>query len=286
MGDGDLKKTLENLKKIERRQSEWLTDLKKRNEIAPEIEEANEDIKRDIEALASPNAPIISQLYLVQKSSSALGIWDEYLGSIADTDYEVIRTTGSASAGTISAEIFDIAGKISVISSSSTQHWAQDYRNKYIETQERRNRVEDVRAKIEVLSSDLAIEFDEAVRTYRSAKAGVRPYKDAGNTMRNVLNHTKGELFNKTGDRRSLSKTVKWEVIADKLAIGGLGSTQREFLFDTVSGIDSDWGRLLILLTNVTKNLEVTTETGLETIFTNWIDLLYRVFILIDPENY
>lgn len=270
------KKQQEILKLLE----EWLDRVKTASQIAPVVKRAYEQKVWQTKAIESmPEAATeISHDDFFTYVSDELDYWRTYLPSMPEYNEQHLYTGGTISLMSTSST-YQFVARTADLDDPETQAWAQTYKAEYIDMQRKQARIEAVRRMLARLGTERVNEFDDAVRTCEYASTGWSDKRSAGIALRNILEHFKGDLFEKA-IKRPTEQKLKWEDMASRLARGGQGGQACRALLKA----EQEWKSLHVRLTDVAKNLKAGALTDLGVIFTEWVDHLYAVLSLIDPE--
>lgn len=274
----ELKKTRGETEKHVKR---WLDRLETANQVAPIVRQAYELITWESKAIDSmpeaaseiPHDDLLSHAYTERD------LWCKSLPTMPVHNYPSLNTSGTASLASAST-IYQFAILAGDLSDPSVQAWSQTYTAEYEEIQQTQMRVGAVGKLLGRLNPDRAIEFNEAVTTYQGLDTGLSDRVGVGIKLRNVLEHYKGDLFERTINRPSEQK-ITWVNMAARLTVGSGDGPESQMLLHA----EKQWTSLHRRLTDVAKNLRSGAATNLRTIFTEWLDHLYTVLSLIDPAH-
>jgi len=154
-------------------------------------------------------------------------------------------------------------------------NWASTYRPKVEALQSQVANIAFVSEKLESLSPKCAGEFRESVSEHRKFMAGTATASGAGILLRNVVEHTKGELIALSQKRGKRGNPPKWQEMAallgrDQMAIERLAT--QETAYDKLHGKLSD----------IAKNRIEPAIEEWESIFSQYSGFLYAVLALAE----
>jgi hypothetical protein len=122
-----------------------------------------------------------------------------------------------------------------------------------------------------LLKPAVAQEFELAENMYQGAIGGWQDQTAAAIAMRNVLDHYKGELFERAINRPREQK-ILWSVMADRLTPTSLGSLGHQQLRSE----EKTWNNLQESLSKLAKN-QPYRDKSLETVHTELLDHLHTI---------
>lgn len=153
--------------------------------------------------------------------------------------------------------------------------WLSDEIEAYEVSLSRHNKIKEVGRRLALIKSNIAEEYTTSEQAYLSTKQGLGLRSTAGITMRNVLEHTKGELFGRVQKKKG---RVTWQEMTSKLSISIEGSLE----YRTLLNLEYDWDSLHQDLTNLAKNLPLSVNVTLDVLWIRYIELLYSLSGLIN----
>lgn len=257
----------------------WLTNYRTAAEIAPFIQQAYEISKWAFEATC--NAPTevtreVSYHNLAPLYQRELEYVKDALTPINQYEPQLIVSTLAGTTAS-SIETYSFAKSFEKSDNPMVVSWSKQCTPHYERIQESAKRDEEVRDLLHNLNPERADEFDQAEKEYRLALGGSAPPEAAGSTMRNVLDHCKGDLLARA-TKRKLHKRHHWPTIADKLSKGPKDGLHYCNLLEQ----GKKWPDLYDRLSHVTKDFP--SATDLKAIHTEFIDYLYVVLIAITTD--
>ena len=260
---------------------DWLERAKDVHQAVPFIQDAYDQTKWQYDVLAS----------LPTEARDQIG--DFYLGKLNDSyKYMVdnlpalpplqMSNVASLSAVTTadSTGTFQIITRVSSFESVQTHDWAVAKASEFRELQGRQNRINSIMSQLSVLDADRAQEFEKSVEAYKRAVSSTTDLTDAAIKIRNVLEHVKGELFEKA-IRRPKEQKIRWPDMAARLAKGGDAGIECRNLKNEENTHKSLHDRL----SRIAKNLDKITPEDLNNIFTEFVNHLFTVLNLIDRSH-
>lgn len=161
--------------------------------------------------------------------------------------------------------------------SPSVSEWAVAHQKSYQVLQEKQERVTATKQLLGSLSLKVANEFGEATESVKYATTTTGDIQGAAIKLRNVLEHLRGELFERAIQRPREQK-IKWTEMAERLAKGGSSGIECKRLLSE----ENKYKSLHSDLTNVAKNLKVITKGNLENLNTEVVDHVYTIITLIN----
>jgi hypothetical protein len=180
-----------------------------------------------------------------------------------------------ATAATTSNMIFQIIDDARHNQEQQIHEWGERHSTQYIQLQERLGREKEVRKYLLKIKGELATEFDKAISAYRREMAGIESKSEFGITMRNVLEHYKGEIMNQARQQPKEQK-IEWHIMAERLVKNIMDSRQR-FIEQ-----GERWKNLHERLTKLAKGLIKFDQHDLESIFTESLEHMYIVLSLVN----
>lgn len=278
-------KLIDLLELKSKRMDDFLTGVKKVNELVPFVKHAKEETSWSLDVLKNIPSQANGELdeeKLKTTFVQDLNIWMKKLPDLrVNTEY--LKNSGSGASGTTSqmvySEILKIDSATRAIQTPDIHNWTQLYVKQYNLMQGRQNKKDEVKSLLSKLNESLPNEFLDAQSMFEKADLCVVHPKEAANSMRNVINHFKGYLLEKARNHpgENIPRGQKWKFITDKLATGGVGSSEHTLLLAK----DADQRRISLDLTNITKNMVENPLPLLQTVHTQWLDHLYTTLKLI-----
>ena len=261
---------------------DWLDNLETAKLAAPIIKQAYEQKLWEAESIDTMTdaAAEIPHDDLTEKYSMEQEFWKNNLPPMPYYDDSSLPTGLAMTLASASAT-YQFVSRTSDLGDPTTELWAQQRIQLYMYMQKKQQRISYVSNILKKLNPDLGAEFDKAVETHELASSGWVERSSAGIALRNVLEHFKGELFERAIDRPREQK-IKWSDMAMRLAKGGSAGSERQALEDT----EKTWEALHRRLTDVAKNQKTGAATNLDFIFVEWVDHLNTVLLLINPQYY
>jgi hypothetical protein len=270
------------VRKNEEYLGDWLADLKKRNEIAPNILEMYENSKWARNAISNA-PPTITTEPLYQNLGIDYKQDFEYLkDELPPISQETQEFAMSLVAGTTASSTtatYDMVGSFRNSDDPIVVCWSEQYASKYEHIQESDKRHEEVRSLLHSLKPELADLFDIAEKEYRATLVGSATYEAAALAMRNVHEKYKGELCARA-TKRTLSSRNLWAIITDKLSRGPKGSVP----YHKLRKQGEKWKELQSNLSNIAKRKIQVSAASLTAIHTEFLDHLYVVLSLSNIE--
>ena len=258
---------------------EWLDRIKRAQACVPKVKDVVERTDWEINAfsdLPEGGRKIIPPEFVIDYTRK-----NEYLRKMFPLPqaYNYIYYDSMASISTSgSTAAYSIVSKASEINNKLIQAWSSEYTFQYRQMQEKQSRFDKVKTKLHTFNSDREDELDLAQRAYSAAVTDVGERCTAGITMRNLLEHFKGDLFEKAKQRPIENMT--WEKMAKRLAINGTGSIEHSELIKQ----KVEWSSLHCRLSEVAKGQKHGLVADIEDIWTKLIDHLFTILGIINLE--
>lgn len=185
-----------------------------------------------------------------------------------------------------SSGCIEILSDIENFSDNKYKLWTGDLINKYTIIQNTQDRKTYIKNELNIISIKVRTEFELSISSYEKFIGGSTNQNDCGINCRNVLEHLKGELFDKALIIAKLTTPTKQKIkdfleMADYLAIGGVGSLEHHQLQREAVKNSTIWTDF----TNVAKNRRPETPSSLNAKFSMFIDHLFNTLTLIDKTK-
>lgn len=191
-------------------------------------------------------------------------------------------------------ETYDVDSTSSVITSGSTgaftriswgleidddliYPWAETYVPKYIDMQEQLSTYTQTKAKLMMFSIDLTDELEVAHQKYRSVKAKIEDEISFGIAARNILEHFKGELQQKSKTHVK-ENTPSWESMSERLVGKSPNSVEVKEMIEQ----KKEWGELHDDLTKIAKKQRIKKPYDVERI---WVRLVNHIYVVLGLIN-
>jgi hypothetical protein len=218
---------------------------------------------------------------IVESITGSIDYFEELLPQIVIYD-----EFGSCPSGEVIA-VSGVSGSMAVIDHIHSDDpynvlWADGIIQEYSQIQKEQARESFIRSKLNSFFPKVGAEFEESVEVYKRFSGGVTNQKDGGISCRTVLEHLKGELFEKAKLlirlRNPAKQKVNWREMTTELAFNGLGSIEYSILVNK----ELDWKNIHEELTFSAKGLVSETRISFEVKFMRYLDVLFEVLHLID----
>jgi len=272
------KRLLEKLLEKKSFLDEWLRRAKKARDVEQNViqmrDETNWQIKT-VASMPSDNLDFDLNNFTMRIDKDIDQIKQNYPWM---PDYEISPTGGTAviTSATSTDFVDRVVGPSTFHPENEVSTWAKSSLKSYSDIQEAQGRESLSRSFLYELNSERGKEFDKAKKSVQSAKVGSDERTKAGNEMRNLLNHLKGDLFEKA--RKTPRENMSWQIMVDRLGIGEEGEVEQQELMKQ----KEKWHSLQIRLTDITKNQEGGYVTDIEATWRQLIDHIYTIRGLID----
>lgn len=265
----------------------FLDGVKNANEVVPVVQKAKETsewLLQSVNSTPKPASSIFEDPEIEEVQSIDLNIWDKGLPKIT-INPEFITTSGSAASGTASEVVFT-----KLVDFRKNPEYPrvasliEPLIENYMQLQAKHNKPNEIIESFKKISTKLAREFEQANQSYMKANSGVLQTNEAAIGMRNVLEHFVGELLElarKVENRQVKNKEQQWLFISEKLATGGVGSSEYKLLkqkYKNHKEIHKE-------LTGISKSLVNSSLLKLRVTHTKWVDHLFTSLKLIDLKK-
>jgi hypothetical protein len=250
----------------------WLDNFEQAAEIAPHVYRAYEVTKWESEAISEAPENVRGAIAreLTPYYTNSLAALGSSLSAMPQ--YIASTTVSNLSAVTASATpTYAVLASFRSSNDEPTQIWANRQMSIYEVIQTSFGLVERIKKLLMSLKPAIAKEFELAEDTYQGAIGGWQDRTAAAIAMRNVLEHYKGELFDRAINRPHEQK-IPWSVMADRLTIASVGSPGHQQLRTE----EKTWNNLQKSLSNLAKNQSYR-DKSLETVHTELVDHLHTV---------
>jgi len=212
------------------------------------------------------------------------------LGGTVDHDFSYLRTaypwlpdfnepnlsTASSFSSTGTVQISMYLGRVGDINSYITKEYSEEYLSEFEDLQNRYDRPTELRLLLKRLSSKGSLErLENAIRSFDSYRSGTGSRTSAAADMRTLLDGVKGDLFELA--RLHPGENITWEIMASRLAIGGVTSPQYAELLD----LEKVRSSLISRLSDIFKDREAGSVTNMDQIWLEFQEHLVAVLGLI-----
>ena len=278
---------MEEINEHERQLKEFLDKYKNLTDIYPYISQAY-DLAKFKKEVADTIPSDLENEYKIKLSDSLIDGIDYYKTNLPKIN---MGPSFSASSG-LTRSISGTTGSISILSDiesfcdSKYNSWTSDLIGKYTIIQDNQERKNYIMTALNTISSKVANEFKLSISSYEKFVGNLTNQNDCGINCRNVIEHLKGELFDKALKQAKIITPTKQKIkdfleMADHLAIGGIGSVEHRQLQTEATINAIIWADF----TNVAKNRNPETLTSIQAKFSMFIDHLYNTLTLIDKAK-
>lgn len=278
---------MEEINEHQRQLKEFLENYKNLTDLYPYVRQAY-DLATFKKELADTIPADLGDEYKLKLSNSLTDGIDYYKTNLPSI------TMGPSFSGSLglTMSISGATGSIAILSDIENfcnpkyNSWTGDFIGKYAILQSSQDRKNYILTTLNIISSKVANEFELAVRSYEKYIGSSTNQNDCGINCRNVLEHLKGELFDKALSQAKNTTPTKQKIkdfleMADFLAIGGIGSVEHRQLQTEATINTSIWTDF----TNVAKNRNPETMTSMQAKFSAFIDHLYNTLTLVDKAK-
>jgi len=245
-----------NLAKIARQEREllerWQERFRGASRIAPVVQQAREKALWREDALSSAPPEVSFSHELERQFKTGLRSWEAVLPEMPDYDEAMVAlATTSTATATGSATYIEVERAGVQVQTSGAVDWSSLFTIRYKAIQDRFGTREQVQQLLRALNPRRTAEFDTACELVEVFQGGAQPQVAAGIAMRNVLEHFKGDLWNRA-KRPYEQKGFRWNVMVARLAKTGPGTVPHQTLLDQAD----THGQLHDELTQVAKALQ------------------------------
>ncbi len=187
---------------------------------------------------------------------------------------KMMYSTASISSAS-SSDVYEIVSRVGEIENDEFHDWSVKSVLSYRQMLEKQSRYEKIRELLMRIIPYRVAEFETARVSYLAAKADVGEREAAGISMRNVLEHFKGDLF--VLARKHENENMTWERMAERLARDGVGSVEHAEL----SKQKAEWNSLQSRLSQVAKGQKKGLVADLDDIWTKLLDHMFTILGII-----
>lgn len=259
---------------------EWLSRTKSAQEKVPDVQDMVERTQWEIQMLS--DLPKEGQEFIPPGLIIGYERGNEHLldNLPLPPKYYVSAVNSTASVTTSgSTDMYSIVSRAGEVEENEFQEWSGIHKASYRQIQEKQARFEKVKGFLQRLNPDRVEELETARKSYLTAVADVGESIAAGIAMRNLLEHFKGDLFEKA--RQRPKENITWERMADMLAINGVGSIEHSVLIKQ----KLEWSLLQHRLSDVAKGQKHGLVADLENIWVKLTDHLFTVLGIVEIES-
>jgi hypothetical protein len=191
------------------------------------------------------------------------------------------RYTATVMSGTASvtvsgsSDVYSFVSQARQIDIPDINLWSGKHIRLYKEIQETQTRFDKIKRQLGSLSVNRVKELDVAQKSYAAAISDLGERVTAGITMRNLLEHFKGDLFEKARNRPRENMT--WQRMTERMSIGQVGEIEYQELINQ----ERKWNSLQQRLSEVAKGQRHGLVADLEDIWTKLTDHLFTVLGII-----
>jgi hypothetical protein len=278
--DDKIKKAAAEAAALALTSKEWLDKLKVANDAAPFVRRTMDQslILSDAIKEISFATPGIDLAAFSNDFANTKGLFSSDAFKMPINPYPV-AVTGSASVSAIS-NTFVVFASVSAFSPDiTTRNWAAKVLPQLQNFQTEEANLDFVRKQLRKLNATFDQEFDLSISEYQKCRTGLVTHNAAGVAIRNVLDRLNGRLLQLARQYDSRAKVKKWEDAAQIIARGAPSSFQVAQLINQKAIFDDLYG---LKLSGMLKNTVPPTMSEWDTIYSEYIGLLYTVLGLVD----
>ncbi len=271
------KKLIEVSKERREYLKDWLAKIKKANERIPDIQDMVEQTEWDVDMFS--NMPDGGEEFISPRLLIDYSKGNEFLKSNLPlpphyTIQTVNITSSVITSGSTGAYTTILLG--SEVNDPFINQWSKEYSISYRKIQEKQSRFEKVNQYLKKINADRIDELETSRNVYLATIAGVGKKIAAGIAMRNLLEHFKGDLFEKA--RLWPKENMTWKLMAGRLTVNG----DESFDYEALIRQKSVWTSLHNVLSDVAKNKKQGKDIDLESV---WVKLIDHLFIVLGIIN-
>jgi len=191
-------------------------------------------------------------------------------------DYDPTLLGGTISSTTSSSSVaFEYVARVGDLGTPDAVNYSSAYKISYGELQTSQNRVEEVRSFISKFNTpSLSTRFENCLESILQFHITTMEKRETpANFIRNLINGVKGQLFEIA--RKVLRENMTWVEMSKRLANSPISESvlvHQEIRFT----------KLLCHTTDVLKDRDLGSQTNIDDIWTQTLDLLYILSISID----
>ena len=256
---------------------QWLASHREASEAAPDVRQALERSQWEEDALGNAPVEVAFEPDLKEQMKGELTSWQLVLPPMPLYDRgqisQVFATNSTASGSAIYTQVYQAGQEVQT---PGVTNWSNRYTAEYEAIQCRHKRHEMVCEKLGLLNPRRVDEFDKAWKAAEDGQGRWLTQENAGIAMRNVLEHVKGDLWERARCRHSEAMT--WRIMAQRLSKAPAGTVGRQTLLDQKSTYDT----LHRELTDVAKNLTSASTRDIGSLMTRLQDHLLIVLSSVE----
>ena len=278
---------MEEINKHEKELKEFLENYKSLTDIYPYVSQAYElaNFKKEV---ADTIPSDLSREYKLKLNNALTDGIDYFTSNLPKINIPLGFSAPSGLTMSISGATGSIAILSDIESFGDTKHngWTTNLINQYVSIQTHQDRKSYILCELATINSKVADEFGLAISSYEKFIGSATNQNDCGINCRNVIEHIRGELYDRALTQAKLTISTKQRIkdfieMADHLAIGGIGSVEHRQLLSEALNHTALWTDF----TNVAKNRIPETQTSMQAKFSMLVDHLYNTLTLIDKSK-
>jgi len=255
---------------------EWLRRLKQAQDQIPIVQDLEERTEWEINTLN--DLPEDAQEFFSLSLVDNYDITTEHLRESLPLppEFNVLAVPSAAALSTSgSSSIYSAVSRAGEVDAEDIQKWSGIHTGLYREIQKKQTRFDKVKQQLQMLNANRVGELETARQEYAAAVSDVGERIAAGIAMRNVLDHFKGDLFERARDH--LGENMTWEQMAERLTLGKVGGIEHKELINQ----EVEWRSLKVRLSDVAKGQKHGLVVDLQDIWTKLVDHLFTVLGII-----
>jgi hypothetical protein len=268
---------LGKLKDKRDRLREWLARYRNASEVAPEVQKNLEITEWQIATIESrpQEADEVPLPDLLSTSDSDVAFWGSALPSMPDYDKQLIVSASPFStSGTVS--IHEYASRVGDLGTAPAIEFAASAVGSLDAIYKRHDRSTEVARAVGALgSTNLGERLTATARGYQDYAVGGTARAAVAILMRNLVDGLKGELWQRA--RTHPSENMTWELMADRIAIGGSGTPQHTELLKQ----EGRHASFVARLSDVAKDREGGSARNLDLLWTEIQDYILTILRLV-----
>ena len=249
----------------------WLTDYKQASQAAPLVQQAWELAKWEEDALNDTPKGMSFDPTTVEQLRNEVSSWQSVLRPMPAYDHSEIALVNSSASSGGTAIYTQISYAGQQVQDPIVEDWSTRHTEQYETMQSRHNRRAQVRRLLGCLNPDRVEEFERAWEALEGVRGQWLSQEKAGIAMRNLLEHSKGDLWQIA--KRPHEQKFKWPIMVQRLSKTGKGT----LAYRTLLSHERTHRQLHQELTQVAKNLRSVSRRDVTALMTRLQDHLFVV---------
>jgi len=254
--------------------SAWLNDAKTITDAVPIVQKQLDSAKWESSALSDAPGDVLrsASTGLCSSLRQDIGIIKRALPIQPKIHLKILNASSASTAATTMG-VYILADKARQSKIAPIQEWGNRHTNEYFSLQDQLKREEDVLKLLDKLRPGLGTEFQQAANDIRMFLSGMGNQTSTGISMRNILEHYKGEII-ELARKHPKEQKLQWDLIADRLVKNDIERNR----FKQQEGV---WNSLQQRLSKLAKGHLSIDIFEMKSTFAELIDHIYITLTLI-----